>query len=390
MKLADRMQTIKPYFFAKVGVQIATMRSEGRDVIRLDIGSPDMPPAPFIIEALQQAAGEPDRHGYTPHGGTPGFRSAVASYYTKRFGVDLDPSSEILGLIGSKEGIFHLSMAFLEPGDVALVPDPSYAVYTEAARFAGADVVSMPLLEKNGFLPDLSSITADARTRGKILWVNYPNNPTGALASDMFFAKLIDFAQEHQILVCHDAPYLDVTFDGYQAPSLLQISGAIESAIEFNSLSKTYNMGGWRLGMACGHPPAIAALHALKSNVDSGQFEAVLDAGMAALTGDQTWFAERNSVYQERRDIVLTGLSRAGLSAHKPKAAMYVWARGHQELKSEDFASKLLEDVGVSVTPGSFFGEWGEGYFRIALGTKTSRIREAMDRIEGWVSKGTN
>ncbi len=385
MRPSERMGTIKPYFFAKLGVRIAEMRTQGTDVIRLDMGSPDMPPAPFIVQELQRAADQPDRHGYSQLGGSPSFREAVATYYTRHFGVTLNPQSEVVGLIGSKEGLFHLSMAFLNPNDVALVPDPGYAVYASAARFASAEVVTMPLLEQNQFLPDLNVIPANVLQRAKLLWVNYPNNPTGAVASDAFFTELIDFAHTHQILVCHDAPYLHVTFDGYRAPSLLQVPDAREVTVEFNSLSKTYNMAGWRLGMACGHAPAIAALHSLKSNVDSSQFPVVQDAGIKALTDDQSWFAERNAVYQERRDIVLNGLSQAGLIAHKPQAAMYVWARIPQGRQSEKFTSALLEETGVSVTPGSFFGECGEGYFRISLSTPTPRVEEGMKRISAWL-----
>ena len=385
MRIADRMGTIKPYFFAKLGARIAEMRAQGTDVIRLDMGSPDMPPAQFIVQKLQQAADQHDRHGYSPLGGSPDFRKAVANYYDQHFGVTLNPKSEVIGLIGSKEGLFHLSMAFLGPGDVALVPDPGYAVYASAARFAGAEVVTMPLLEQNHFLPDLSTISADVRERAKFLWVNYPNNPTGAIASDAFFTDLIDFAQTHHVLICHDAPYLHVTYDGYQAPSLLQVPGAREVTVEFNSLSKTYNMAGWRLGMACGHAPAITALHSLKSNLDSSHFLVIQDAGIAALTGDQSWFSKRNTVYQERRDIVLNGLSQAGLTAYKPQAAMYVWSRIPNGRQSDEFASALLEEVGVSVTPGSFFGECGEGYFRISLSTPTPNIEEAITRISAWL-----
>jgi LL-diaminopimelate aminotransferase len=276
-------------------------------------------------------------------------------------------------------------MAFLDPDDVALVPDPGYAVYASAARFAGAEVVTMPLLAANHFLPDFNAIPANVRQRAKLLWVNYPNNPTGAVASEAFFAELLDFAHAHQILVCHDAPYLHVTFDGYRAPSLLQMPGAREVTVEFNSLSKTYNMAGWRLGMACGHAPAIAALHSLKSNIDSSQFPVIQDAGIKALTSDQSWCAERNKVYQERRDIVLNGLSEANLIAHKPQAAMYVWAQIPQGRQSGEFTRALLEEIGVSVTPGSFFGECGEGYFRISLSTSTPRVQEAMKRISAWL-----
>ena len=385
MRLADRMDTIKPYFFAELGVRITELQAQGIDVIRLDAGSPDMPPSPFIVQELQIAADKPDRHGYSLFGGSLGFRKAVANYYARHFEVTLNPQSEVVGLIGSKEGLFHLSMAFLNPGDVALVPDPGYAVYSSAARFAGAEVATMPLLEKNHFLPDLSAIPVAVRQRAKLLWLNYPNNPTGGVASEAFFTQLINFAHTHQILVCHDAPYLHVTYDTYQASSLLQLPGAREVTIEFNSLSKTYNMAGWRLGMACGHAPAIAALHSLKSNLDSSHFLVVQDAGIAALTGDQSWLSDRNAVYQVRRDIVLNGLSQVGLIAHKPQAAMYVWSRIPEGTQSGEFTRKLLEETGVSVTPGSFFGTYGEGYFRISLSTPTPRVEEAMKRISAWV-----
>jgi LL-diaminopimelate aminotransferase len=268
---------------------------------------------------------------------------------------------------------------------VVLVPDPGYAVYANAASFAGANVVTMPLLEQNNFLPDLSAIPANIRQQAKLLWVNYPNNPTGAVASEAFFNELIEFAHTHQIMVCHDAPYLHVTYDGYCAPSLLPVPGAQEVTVEFNSLSKTYNMAGWRLGMACGHTKAIAALHSLKSNLDSSQFLVVQDAGIAALTGDQSWLDERNAIYQVRRDIVLDGLSQASLIAHKPQAAMYVWSRIPEGRQSGEFTRMLLKETGVSVTPGSFFGTCGEGYFRISLSTPTPRVEEAMTRILAWI-----
>ncbi len=385
MRLADRMDTINPFFFAELGVRIAELQAQGIDVVRLDAGSPDMPPKEFIVQELQTAANQLDRHGYSLLGGSMGFREAVANYYARHFDVTLNPPSEIVGLIGSKEGLFHLSMALLNPGDVALVPDPGYAVYSSAARFAGAEVVTMPLLEQNHFLPDLSTIPVAVRHRAKLMWLNYPNNPTGGVASDAFFTELIDFAHTYQIMACHDAPYLHVTYDGYRAPSLLQVPGAREVTVEFNSLSKTYNMAGWRLGMACGHAPAIAALHALKSNLDSSHFLVVQDAGIAALTGDQSWLSDRNAVYQERRDIVLDSLSQAGLTAYKPQAAMYVWSQIPQGRESTEFTRTLLEDTGVSVTPGSFFGKSGEGYFRISLGTPTPRVEEAMKRISAWV-----
>lgn len=379
------MQTIEPNFFAKLGVRIGELREEGKDVIRLDMGSPDMPPAEFIVEAMQSSAEQHSHHGYTPHGGTRDYREAIAAYYRRRFSVELDPDTEVVGLIGSKEGLFHISMAFLETGDVTLVPDPAYPTYATAALFAGAEVVHMPLLSKNAFLPDLESIPRHALGPAKLLWVNYPNNPTGACATLEFFAELVAFASEHSLLVCHDAPYVDITYDGYHAPSLLQIPGAKKVAVEFNSLSKTYNMAGWRLGMACGNKYALSTLNSLKTNIDSSHFRAAQDGGIAALKGDQEWIVGRNAIYEQRRDIILAGLSKSGIEADTPQAAIYVWARTPHGNRAEEFAIAMLEEIGVSVTPGSLYGSFGAGYFRISLGTSTARVREAMERISAWV-----
>ena len=385
MQPAARMQTITPYFFAELGAKIQEMRALGKDIIRLDMGSPDMPPASFIIEALRSSAALDSIHGYAPCGGTKDYREAIAAYYGRRFGVVLDPATEVVGLIGSKEGLFHLSMAFLEAGDVTLVPDPAYPTYATAGRFAGAEITTMPLLADNDFLPDLEAIPRETLRRTKLLWVNYPNNPTGACAPLAFFESLVRLAREHRLLICHDMPYAEITYDGYQAPSLLEIPGAKEVVIEFNSLSKTYNMAGWRLGMACGNAEAVSILNTLKTNIDSGQFRAMQDAGITAIAGNQSWLENRNSVYQERRDIVLAMLSEIGLTAFKPLAAIYVWARVPPGGTSSRFANAMLEEIGVSVTPGSLYGAHGEGYFRISLGTPTSLVRTAMDRIAAWI-----
>ena len=389
MKLATRMQSVQPYFFAKLAKRMVALQAAGRDVIRLDVGSPDQPPAAFIRDALKHAVDQPGTHGYVAAGGLPEFRQAVAAYDSRRFGVAVDPQNQVEALIGSKEGLFHLSMAYLEPGDVALVPDPAYAVYEAAARFAGADVVLLPLRAEHGFLPQLAEIAPDAARRAKLLWLNYPNNPTGACAPLQLFTEAVAFAQRNDLLVCHDAPYLDVTYDGYTAPSILQVPGALEVAVEFNSLSKTYNMAGWRMGMAVGCAAAVRALHALKSNIDSSQFKAAQLAGVAALTGDQTWLAPRNALYQERRDAVLAGLRQAQLPAETPAGAMYVWAQVPAGMGSERFADDLLEQASVSVTPGAIYGVNGEGYFRISLGTATPRVREAMERIAEWARAGS-
>lgn len=383
---AERIASFKPYFFASLNQKIAQLRAQGVDVIRLDMGSPDLPPADFIIDALIQSARRPDTHGYSPNGGTPAFRAAVAEYYLNRFDVSLDPQKEVLALVGSKEGLFNLSQVLLNPGDISLVPDPGYPVYAAGSMIAGAEVYPMPLLKENGFLPDLDAIPSEIARRAKILWLNYPNNPTGAVATYDFYMKVIEFAHRYQVLVANDAPYTDICFEGYRAPSILQIPGAREVAVEFNSLSKTYNMAGWRLGMAVGNARVISYLHTYKSQSDSSQFQAILDAGTAALTGDQSWIEQRNDIYRQRRDIVVQGLREAGFTVAPPPAAIYVWAKlplGHGD--STDFCTRLLESTGVSVTPGIVYGAHGEGYLRVSLGTDTELIRKAMERIKGWI-----
>jgi LL-diaminopimelate aminotransferase len=382
---ADRIAPFKPYFFATLNQKIAMMKSQGMDVIRLDMGSPDLPPEGFIIESLEKEARRPDVHGYSAMGGTPEYKKACALYYLRRFGVELDPSKEVLALLGSKEGLFDLSQVLLNPGDVSLVPDPGYPVYSAGGIIAGAEVYYLPLLEENHYLPDLRSIPAEIARRAKILWLNYPNNPTGAVASYRFFKDVVAFARQNQIVVAHDAPYVDICFDAYMAPSILQVPGAKEVAVEFNSLSKTYNMAGWRLGMAVGNPQVLGYLHTYKSQVDSSHFEPMLRAGASALTGDQEWLQERNQVYRERRDITVAGLRAAGFRVEAPPAAIYVWARLPEgETDSTAYCNRLLEQTGVSTTPGVVYGQAGEGYLRISLVTPTARIDEAMHRLVNW------
>jgi LL-diaminopimelate aminotransferase len=383
--IARRIANMPPYPFAALTKRIALLKAEGRDVIRLDIGSPDLPPAPFIVEALNHAAARPDRHGYAPYGGIPELHGAISAYYKHRFGVELHPGRETLALIGSKEGIFNIALAYLDPGDVALVPDPGYPTYAMGTIAAEGEVYWMPLLEENDYLPDLDAIPADVARRARLLWLSYPNNPTTGLAGLDFFERAVGFAREHNILICHDNPYSEVTFDGYVAPSVLQASGALDLAVEFNSLSKTYNMGGWRVGMAVGNAEAIGHLARLKSNIDTALFIPIQDAAIAALTGDQTWLAARNDVYRERRDIIVEGLRAAGLTLRVPQATLYVWARIPPGQTSAEFASRLLEEASVSLTAGSVFGASGEGYVRISLGIATERLREAVERLEHWI-----
>ena len=382
MQLAQRLADFPPYVFAALGRRIGQMQREGIDVIRLDIGSPDLPPAPFILDELTAAARQANKHGYGGYFGRPSLRRAMATYYERRFEVSLDPDDQILPLIGSKEGIFNIALAFVNPGDVVLVPDPGYPTYSGGTRIAGGEIVTMPLLAENDFLPDLEQIPGDVADRARLMWLNYPNNPTAGLATAEFFARAVAFCRAHNILLCHDAPYTEVTFDGYCAPSLLQTPGAEQVALEFNSLSKSYNMAGWRVGIAAGNRDAIEALGLLKSNIDSGLSLAVQAAAETALTGDQSWLVGRNAIYRERRDIVLAGLAAAGLEARTPQATLYVWARIPQGTTSAEFADELLSEQAVSVAPGHAFGAHGEGYVRFSLGQATERLQEAMERIK--------
>ncbi len=383
---ADRIASFKPYFFASLNQKIATLKANGMDVIRLDMGSPDLPPADFIVDTLVEEARRPNTHGYSPMGGTPLYRKACAEYYRRRFDVALDPQKEVLGLVGSKEGLFNLAQVLLNPGDISLVPDPGYPVYTAGSIIAGAEVCYLPLLELNGFLPDLNAIPEETARRAKLLWINYPNNPTGAVAPLSFFEEVVSFARKYELVVAHDAPYVDVCFDNYVAPSIMQVPGAKDVAVEFNSLSKTYNMAGWRLGMAVGNAQVIGYLHTYKSQLDSAHFEPMLTAGARALTGDQEWTEERNLVYKTRRDIIVSALKQAGFSVTPPPAAIYVWAKLPQGITdSTAFCERMLAQTGVSTTPGVVYGQAGEGYLRISLGTPTDRIQEAMQRVLEWV-----
>ena len=382
MKLANRLLNTPPYYFARWAACVEDARRQGMDVIRLDIGNPDMPPPDEVIETLYRSARHPDYHGYPGYRGLPALREAIAGYYERRFGVTLDPDSQIVPLIGSKEGIVHIALACLDPGDMVLVPDPGYAPYAMGASLAGAEVHTFPLLAERGFLPDLDAIPADVADRAVLMWLNYPNNPTGATADSEFLTQAVDFARNHDLLLCHDAPYCDVTYDGYVAPSLLQVDGASEVGIEFNSLSKTYNMAGWRVGMAVGNADALAALAQVKSNLNSGLFRPLQEAAVHALSIAPEWISERNEVYHKRLDIIVRGLNAAGMDVSLPRATLYAWVQVPSGwASSEEFALALLEQAGVSVAPGSFFGPAGEGYVRISVTAPTARVQEAMERL---------
>ena len=385
---AERIASFKPYFFASLAQTIEELKANKVDVIRLDMGSPDLPPADFIIETLVRAARRADTHTYSPNGGTPAARKAIATYYHNRFGVELDPTKETLTLVGSKEGLFNLSEVLINPGDTSLVPDPGYPVYSASGRITGGHIYHLALLAENNYLPDLDAIPEDVAYNAKILWLNYPNNPTGAIAPLEFLARAVEFGRKYRVVVAHDAPYVDVSYDGYEAPSIMQVPGAKEVAVEFNSLSKAYNMAGWRLGMVVGNPKIVSFLHTFKSQVDTSTFAPILEAGIAALTGDQGWLMERNLIYQRRRDIVVEGLRKAGFGVDIPPAAIYVWAKlpaGYSD--SMEFCSRLLTEKGVSTTPGLVYGKHGEGYLRISLGTATGRIEEAIERIVHWMKE---
>jgi LL-diaminopimelate aminotransferase len=379
--IAKRMDSFATYFFAELSARIVAMERAGIDVIRLDIGSPDLPPEKHIIDSLTSSAVEPDSHGYQSHKGPQALRAAWSAMYQRVYGVTLDPDNEIVPLMGSKEGIFNFSMAYINPGEVALIPDPAYITYTNGALFAGGEPYYMPLLAENDFLPDFNAIPVDIANRAKLLWLNYPNNPTAAVASPDFFKSAVDFAHKYSLILCHDAAYTQVTFDGYRATGLLEIPGAKEVSVEFNTLSKSHNMAGWRVGAAVGSPKMISPLFKLKTNVDSHHFLPILAAATTAMTGDQSWLPPRNEVYRQRRDVVIQALQNIGLEAAVPKASLYVWNQVPAGMSSVEFANQVLEGAHVSLTPGTVFGKCGEGYTRIALTAPIDRIDQAMQRI---------
>jgi LL-diaminopimelate aminotransferase len=381
MRLAQKLQNLPPYLQAEANRRIAAMRAQGVDVINLGIGNPDMPTPDSIVEALCEAAHDPRNHGYPNYYGIPELRQAFASYYRRRFGIALDLDSEVVPLIGSKEGLVHLTNVLCDPGDIVLCPDPAYPVYRIAAILAGADVYAVPLLEENGYLPDLDAIPQWVAKRAKLLWLNYPNNPTAATANLSFFSRALEFARAYDIVLAHDNAYADVTFDGYVAPSLLQVEGAKETAVEFCSLSKSYNMAGWRVGALVGRSEVTKAVARVKTNVDSGIFTPIQYAAITALETDQAWIHERNLVYHRRRDRAVDALQSSGIRVNKPKASLYVWGSVPGRYTSMDFCLHLLEETGVWMTPGSGFGEQGEGYFRLSLAAPDDRLDEAIKRL---------
>lgn len=381
IEISNRLKSLPPYLFKEIDAQKAVVRNQGVDIIDLGVGDPDMPTPPHIIDALHQAAKDPANHRYPSYSGMGAFNHSVANWYQSRFGVQVDADREVVTLIGSKEGIAHIPLAFINPGDLALASSPGYPVYHTGVGFAGGETWFMDLHKSNGFLPDLNAVPKEIARKAKLMFINYPNNPTSAVADKAFFESVVRFAEENQIIVCHDAAYSEIAFDGYKPLSFLQVDGAPSVGIEFHSLSKTYNMTGWRLGFAVGRSEVIQALGKIKSNIDSGAFQAVQYAGMAALDGDQTCLKQINAEYQKRRDILVGEMQSMGFSLTAPKATFYVWVDVPQGYTSTSIASHFLTRAGIVVTPGNGFGAAGEGYFRIALTVGESRLREALDRI---------
>ena len=383
MHLSKRLDKIPPYLFVEINRKIAEQRARGVDVISFAIGDPDLPTPDHIIDSLCVAAADPVNHRYPETYGLPALCQAIAGWYEARFGVALDwkPTSEVLPLIGSKEGIGHMSFCMLDPGDVALVPDPGYPVYSVSTLLAGGEVYFMPLREKNGFLPDLDAIPGEILRKSRVLWICYPNNPTGAVAGLDFFDKVVWFARKHDLAVCHDAPYTEVAFEGYRPHSFLEVKGAKEIGMEFHSLSKTYNMTGWRIGMAVGNSKMIDALFRFKSNLDSGIPQAIQLAAVEALTGSQEDIQPRNDRYQERRDRLVSALETIGLKVTKPKAGFYIWARVPDGYTSVQYVAELLEKASVAVTPGTGYGVSGEGYVRLSITQPDQRLDEGIKRL---------
>src|SRR6056297_918794 len=382
MRIAQRIQKVPPYLFAEIDKKKEAAIEKGVDIINLGIGDPDQPTPAHIINQLTESARDPKTHDYPPYEGTKEFRSAVSDWYLKRFGVNLNPQKEVISLIGSKEGIAHIFLAFIDPGDISLIPDPAYPVYKTGTLFANGEPYYMPLLEENGYLPDLDKIDEKIARKAKLIFLNYPNNPTGAIANKEYFKEVVDFAKKYDLLICHDFAYSELAYDGYQAPSFLEIDGARDVCLEFHSLSKTYNMTGWRIGFAVGSSEAVSALSIIKTNVDSGIFKAIQEAGITALSGPQDHIPRLINMYTERRNVVVDGLNQLGWNIKPPKATFYVWVPTPNSMNAIDFSNHILDKTGIIVTPGIGYGQYGEGYVRIALTVDVPRLEEAISRLK--------
>ena len=388
MKFARRLDQVPPYLFAELERKIAEKEKAGIDVISLGIGDPDLPTPEPVVAALAEAARDPSTHQYPSNQGSKEFREAAVGFYERRFGVDLDPASEVVPALGGKEAVGHVCLALLDPGDLCLSPDPGYPPYTSGPLFAGAEVEYLPLEEQNGFLPDLDAVPAERAERANVLFLNYPNNPTGAIVEPGFFERAVEFGREHDLVVVHDNAYSEITFDGYRAPSFLETLGAKEIGIEIFSPSKGWNMTGWRSGLVAGNAEVVERYRQLKTNLDSGMFEAVQRATIAALTEAEGFPREMSEVYRRRRDLVAEALAAIGLHVELPKATPYFWVRVPEGYTSESFAELVLEQAAVVVSPGPAYGPSGEGYFRISLTVPDDRLSEAVRRIETSLQAG--
>lgn len=384
MKLARRVEALPPYLFAEISKKIAAKRAEGVDIVTFGIGDPDLPTPPHILAALHKAADDPVNHRYPESEGLPELRKAISDWYERRFGVRFDPDKETLPLIGSKEGIAHIALCFIDPGDVALVPDPAYPVYEMGTMFAGGETYRLDLKRENGWLPDLEAIPAEVAAKARVLWLNYPNNPTGAVAELDFFERAIAWAKKHDVAILHDNPYCDVAYDGYKPVSIFEVPGARDVAVEFNSWSKIYNMTGWRIGMVVGNAQMVDALMRVKSNIDSGIPQAIQRMAIEAVYGPQDCIEEHNAIYQRRRDRIVEVLRKVGLDVDLPKASLYVWAKLPEGVTSADYAARLIDELGVVVTPGRGYGINGEGYIRLSVTTPDDRLEEGLRRLEEW------
>jgi LL-diaminopimelate aminotransferase len=381
MRFARRLDQVPPYLFAEIERRIEALRAEGVDVISLGIGDPDLPTPAAVVEALQDAAARPENHRYPSNRGLAAFRDAVAGFYADRFGVAIDAATEVIPVLGGKEGVAHIALACLDPGDVCLSPDPGYPPYTSGPVFAGADVSYLPLREENGFAPDLDAVPPETAARANLLFFNYPNNPTGAVVAEGFFERAVAFAREHELVAVHDASYTEIAFDGYRPPSFLATPGAREVGAEIFSLSKGWNMTGWRIGWIAGNAEVVERYRQLKTNLDSGMFDALQRAGAAALSAARDFPAEMSEVYRRRRDLMVEALAAIGLPSEPPRATPYIWIRVPHGHDSASFTELVLEEAGVIVSPGPSFGPSGEGYVRISLTVPDERLEEAAGRI---------
>jgi LL-diaminopimelate aminotransferase len=381
VRFARRLDQVPPYLFAEIERRIERMRAHGLDVISLGIGDPDLPTPPAVVAALQRAAERPETHRYPSNHGLAGFREAVAEFYAGRFEIDVDPASEVIPVLGGKEAVAHVALACLDPGDIALAPDPGYPPYTSGPVFAGGDVHYLPLQEDNAFMPDLNAIPPGTAARANLLYFNYPNNPTGAVVADGFFERAVAFAREHDTVAIHDSAYTEIAFDGYRPPSFLATPGATEVGAEIFSLSKGWNMTGWRIGWIAGNAEVVERYRQLKTNLDSGMFDALQLAAVAALTEARDFPREMSEVYRRRRDLMIDALRTIGLDAQPPLATPYLWIRVPEGHDSASFTELVLEQAAVIVSPGPSFGPSGEGYVRISLTVPDKRLEEAAGRI---------